>query len=78
MCVSKFGLSITIILLLIGCSHSVYEQPSDKYPFKSQMVKLLGSDIEIIDSINKHEAQISYFEFIKDPNKIDKISVVDY
>ncbi|MFD2708504.1 hypothetical protein [Acinetobacter gyllenbergii] len=64
---------IALSLWLAGCSRGLYEQPTDKYPFKSQMVKLLGSDIEIIDSINKHEAQISYFEFIKDPNKIDKI-----
>ncbi|QHH95819.1 hypothetical protein FPL18_19250 [Acinetobacter gyllenbergii] len=62
-----------ILFLQVGCADAIYEQASDKYPFKSQMVKLLGSDIEIVDSINKHEAQISYFEFIKDLNKIDKI-----
>ncbi len=28
---------------------------------------------EIIDSINKYEAQVSYFEFTKDSRKLDKI-----
>ncbi|MCU4583181.1 hypothetical protein KTJ32_19495 [Acinetobacter gyllenbergii] len=73
MSVSKFGLSIAIILLLIGCRYSVYEQPSDKYPFKSQMVKLLESDIEIIDSLHKAEVQISYFELPKNSNKIESV-----
>jgi len=73
MSVSKFGLSIAIILLLIGCSHSVYEQPTDKYPFENKMKELLGNDIEIIDSLHKAEVQISAFRFEKDPEKLKKI-----
>ncbi|MBO3658122.1 hypothetical protein J5N55_08485 [Acinetobacter haemolyticus] len=78
-CVSDFVRNLFKSIVLfplfgqIGCSDQIYEQPSDKYSFKIQMIELLGSDIDVIDSINKHEAQISYFEFIKDSSKLDKI-----
>ncbi|EQB4400872.1 hypothetical protein [Acinetobacter baumannii] len=61
------------LLIPIGCSNRVHEQPSNKYPFEEKMKVLLGNNLEIIDSINKYEAQISYFEFTKDPGKLDKI-----
>ncbi|MDQ9027757.1 hypothetical protein [Acinetobacter nosocomialis] len=69
----KLGAGFFMALLLTGCDRGNYQPPADKYPFKSKMLELLGKDIEIIDSINKYEAQISYFEFIKDPDKLVKI-----
>jgi hypothetical protein len=73
MSVSKFSIGISIVLLLIGCSRSVYEQPSDKYPFENKMQGLLGNDIEIINSLRKAEVQISYFELPKSSNKIESV-----
>ena len=61
------------LLIPIGCSNEVHEQPSNKYPFEEKMKVLLGNNLEIIDSINKYEAQVSYFEFTKDSRKLDKI-----
>lgn len=61
------------LLIPIGCSNGVHEQPSNKYPFEEKMKVLLGNNLEIIDSINKYEAQVSYFEFTKDSRKLDKI-----
>ncbi|AZC10856.1 hypothetical protein DKE47_014650 [Acinetobacter nosocomialis] len=37
------------------------------------MKALLGDNLEIIDSINKYEAQVSYFEFTKDSRELEKI-----
>ncbi|MDC4393305.1 hypothetical protein NQ674_18705, partial [Acinetobacter baumannii] len=61
------------ILLLVGCSSNVYEPPSDKYPFENKMKKILGNQIEIINSLKKAEVQISYFELPKNINKIESI-----
>lgn len=61
------------LLIQVGCSNGVHEQPSNKYPFEEKMKVLLGNNLEIIDSINKYEAQVSYFEFTKDSRKLDKI-----
>ncbi|MBJ9443346.1 hypothetical protein I5555_12930 [Acinetobacter baumannii] len=61
------------LLIPIGCSNGVHEQSSNKYPFEEKMKVLLGNNLEIIDSINKYEAQVSYFEFTKDSRKLDKI-----
>ncbi|MEQ1066152.1 hypothetical protein ABLB96_08085 [Acinetobacter sp. XH1741] len=66
-------IALFFLFLQVGCSNGVYEQPKDKYPFKGKMIEFLGNDIEIIDSINKYEAQVSYFEFTKDPRKLEKI-----
>ncbi|EPF71639.1 hypothetical protein GCM10025882_22220 [Acinetobacter gyllenbergii] len=73
MCVSKFGLSIAIISLLIGCSHRVYEQPSDKYPFEAKMKELLGDDLQIVNSLSKSEVEISSFDLPKKTNEIDRV-----
>ncbi|ARG17736.1 hypothetical protein B7L44_14715 [Acinetobacter nosocomialis] len=74
-CVNDFWKIILISSLLIqlGCSNRIYEQPSDKYPFEAKMKALLGDNLEIIDSINKYEAQVSYFEFTKDSRELEKI-----
>lgn len=74
-CVNDFWKIILISSLLIqlGCSNRIYEQPSDKYPFEEKMKVLLGNNLEIIDSINKYEAQVSYFEFTKDSRQLEKI-----
>ena len=64
---------ISSLLIQLGCSNGVHEQPSNKYPFEEKMKVLLGNNLEIIDSINKYEAQVSYFEFTKDSRKLDKI-----
>ncbi|MDC4559718.1 hypothetical protein NQ760_15605 [Acinetobacter baumannii] len=66
-------ISSFFLLIPIGCSNGVHEQPSNKYPFEEKMKVLLGNNLEIIDSINKYEAQVSYFEFTKDSRKLDKI-----
>ncbi|MDC9816238.1 hypothetical protein ACJBLD_18220 [Acinetobacter nosocomialis] len=66
-------IALFFFFLQVGCSKGVYEQPVDKYPFEVKMKALLGDNIEIIDSINKYEAQVSYFEFTKDSRKLDKI-----
>ncbi|MFX4696156.1 hypothetical protein ABTB21_11200 [Acinetobacter baumannii] len=55
-------IALFFLFLQVGCSNGVYEQPADKYPFEVKMKALLGDNIEIIDSINKYEAQVSYFE----------------
>lgn len=62
-----------ILFLQVGCTDAIYEQPSDKYPFENKMKELLGSDIEIIDSLHKTEVQISAFRFEKDPEKLKKV-----
>nr|WP_227558618.1 hypothetical protein [Acinetobacter nosocomialis] len=74
-CVNDFWKIILISSLLIqlGCSNRIYEQPSDKYPFEAKMKALLGDNLEIIDSINKYEAKVSYFEFTKDSRELEKI-----
>jgi len=64
---------ISSLLIQLGCSNRIYEQPSDKYPFEAKMKALLGDNLEIIDSINKYEAQVSYFEFTKDSRELEKI-----
>ncbi|WP_336955317.1 hypothetical protein [Acinetobacter johnsonii] len=63
-----------IVLPLMACSDRIYEQPSDKYPFTSKIKEVLGSNnVEIIDSINRSETQISYFEISKDSTKLKDI-----
>ena len=63
-----------IVLPLMGCSDRIYEQPLDKYPFTSKIKEVLGSNnVEIIDSINRSETQISYFEISKDSTKLKDI-----
>ncbi|MBM9551631.1 hypothetical protein [Acinetobacter nosocomialis] len=64
---------ISSLLIQLGCSNRIYEQPSDKYPFEAKMKALLGDNLEIIDSINKYEAKVSYFEFTKDSRELEKI-----
>jgi len=66
-------IALFFFFLQVGCSKGVYEQPVDKYPFEVKMKALLGDNIEIIDSINKYEAQVSYFEFTKDSRELEKI-----
>lgn len=70
---NKLSFGITTILLLVGYGSSVYEPPSDKYPFENKMKELLGNQIEIINSLKKAEVQISYFELPKNNNKIESI-----
>ncbi|HCV3141133.1 TPA: hypothetical protein OV568_003624 [Acinetobacter baumannii] len=70
---NKLSFGIFTILLLVGCSSNVYEPPSDKYPFENKMKKILGNQIEIINSLKKAEVQISYFELPKNINKIESI-----
>lgn len=74
-CVSNLFryIALFFLFLQVGCSNGVYEQPAYKYPFEVKMKALLGDNIEIIDSINKYEAQVSYFEFTKDSRKLEKI-----
>ncbi|MDB9694407.1 hypothetical protein [Acinetobacter nosocomialis] len=70
---NKLSFGIATILLLVGCSSSVYEPPSDKYPFEAKMKALLGDNIKIVNSLSKAEVQISSFRFEKDPNKLKKV-----
>ncbi len=50
---NKLSFGITTILLLVGYGSSVYEPPSDKYPFENKMKELLGNQIKIINSLKK-------------------------
>ena len=45
-CVNDFLKIILIssLLIQIGCSNRIYEQPSDKYPFETKMKALLGDN----------------------------------
>ena len=61
------------LLVKMGCSNGVYEQPSNKYPFEAKMKALLGDNIKIVNSLSKAEVQISSFRFKKDPNKFKKL-----
>ncbi len=61
------------LLVKMGCSNGVYEQPSNKYPFEAKMKILLGNNLEIVNSLRKAEVQISSFRFEKDPNKLKKV-----
>ncbi|EHU1360586.1 hypothetical protein Q5X71_10740 [Acinetobacter baumannii] len=74
-CVNDLWKFIFIFFSLIqmGCSNQIYEPPSDKYPFEVKMIDFFGNNIRIVDSINKYEAQISYFEFTKDSRKLEEI-----
>ncbi|MCP0917242.1 hypothetical protein MUB05_11710 [Acinetobacter indicus] len=57
MCVNDFWKIILISSLLIqlGCSNRIYEQPSDKYPFGAKMKALLGDNLKIVNSLSKAE-----------------------
>ncbi|WP_212511741.1 hypothetical protein [Acinetobacter seifertii] len=74
-CVNDFLKIILISSLLIqlGCSNRIYEQPSDKYPFEAKMKALLGDNLKIVNSLSKAEFQISSFKFKKDHNKLKKV-----
>ncbi len=61
------------LLIQIGCSNGIHEQPSNKYPFEEKMKVLLGNNPEILNSLRKAEVQISSFRFEKDPNKLKKV-----
>ncbi|ELW80362.1 hypothetical protein ACIN5021_1338 [Acinetobacter sp. OIFC021] len=61
------------LLIQMGCSNGVYEQPSNKYPFETKMKVLLGNNLEIVNSLRKAEVQISSFDLPKKTNQIDKV-----
>ena len=42
-----------------------YEQPKDQYPFEIKMKELLGSDLDVVNSINKVEGQNSSVDLPK-------------
>ncbi|NHB59047.1 hypothetical protein G9F32_13650 [Acinetobacter sp. 194] len=67
-------LSIVLVSLL-GCNNKVYEQSSDKYPFEFKMRALLGSDLEIINSLKRNEVEVSYFDLseLQSKNQINNI-----
>ncbi|TPT10604.1 hypothetical protein FJU71_19465, partial [Acinetobacter baumannii] len=52
---------ISSLLIQLGCSNRIYEQPSDKYPFEAKMKALLGDNLKIVNSLRKAEVQISSF-----------------
>ena len=74
-CVNDFWKIILISSLLIqlGCSNRIYEQPSDKYPFETKMKALLGDNLKIVNSLSKAEVQISSFDLPQETNQIDKV-----
>ncbi|WP_308436465.1 hypothetical protein [Acinetobacter seifertii] len=61
------------LLIQIGCSNGVYEQPSNKYSFETKMKVLLGNNLDIVNSLRKAEVQISSFDLPKKTNQIDKV-----
>ena len=61
------------LLIQIGCSNGVHEQPSNKYPFEEKMKVLLGNNPKILNSLRKAEVQISSFDLPQETNQIDKV-----
>ena len=59
--------------LLSGCSNRIQEQDSDKYLFDKKMKEFLGSDINIINSLNGGEVQLMYIELPLNSIKDKKI-----
>jgi len=72
----KYFFIILLFLSLsvqVGCSGTIYEQPSDKYPFEAKMKELLGGDLQIVNSLRKAEVEISSFDLPKKTNEIDRV-----
>lgn len=63
---------IIFSMLLIACSTGLKQEQTDRYPFNEKMKEILGSDVEIIDAINKYEGQISSIDFPKKSPNIKK------
>ncbi len=62
---NKLSFGITTILLLVGYGSSVYEPPSDKYPFENKMKELLGNQIKIINSLKRLRYKFHILNYLK-------------
>ncbi|HDG7213218.1 hypothetical protein ACJBLD_14270 [Acinetobacter nosocomialis] len=61
------------LLIQMGCSNKVHEQPSNKYPFELKMKALFSDNLEMVNSLRKAEVQISSFDLPQETNQIDKV-----
>ncbi|MDE1704904.1 hypothetical protein PWJ63_19325, partial [Acinetobacter nosocomialis] len=56
------------LLIQMGCSNKVHEQPSNKYPFELKMKALFSDNLEMVNSLRKAEVQISSFYLPQETN----------
>ena len=61
----RLNFILFITLPLMRCGNRLYEQPKDQYPFEIKMKELLGSVLDVINSINKVEGQNSSVDLPK-------------
>ena len=61
-----------ITLPLMGSGNRLYEQPKDKYPFEIKMKELLGSDLDVVNSINKVDVQNSSVDLPKKTHNVER------
>lgn len=57
----------------MGCGNRLYEQPKDQYPFEIKMKALLGSDLDVVYSINKVEVQNSSVDLPKKYHNLERV-----
>lgn len=64
------------MVALVGCnSNKIYDEPSDKYPFDEKMKTVLGENLEVVNSLQRAEVQVSYLD-LKGPNNTQQISEI--
>ena len=56
----------------MGSGNRLYEQPKDKYPFEIKMKELLGSDLDVVNSINKVDVQNSSVDLPKKTHNVER------
>ncbi|MFW1798914.1 hypothetical protein ACG9YX_02600 [Acinetobacter nematophilus] len=64
---------MSVLIILNACTTSLRPDDSDRYPFNDKMIEILGSNIKIINSINKSQTQISNVELSKDSKKLNEV-----
>ena len=69
----RLNFILFIALPLMACSDRIYEQPKDKYPFEIKMKELLGSDLDVVNSINKVEVQNSSVDLPKKNHNVERV-----
>lgn len=74
--IRSLSFCIWIIITLMGCSsNKIHDEPSDKYPFEEKMKTVLGENLEVVNSLNRAEVQVLYFDLVGSNNtqEISKI-----
>lgn len=73
---SSLSFLICSMVALVGCnSNKIYDEPSDKYPFDEKMKTVLGENLEVVNSLQRAEVQVSYLD-LKGPNNTQQISEI--